>query len=195
MDQLLVMYTCDDYNYEHKDEFYEYTGSYDAALTAEKLVVWEWPGSDRAKRILDYGSWIGENVNVRSNTFSDNGFLVEGICADYAYRDEAGREWGYVTITYTYSSWKKSSYIGDKSASMKAWVCLSDPQNSNIASFFPAPAPTEWVPNGSAEFTSKHSITILIPIIILLIILLFAVAFAIVVRVKVFRKRKEAGGR
>jgi len=58
MDQLLVLYTREDFEAEHMNEFYTYTGSYNASLTAEKLVVWEWPGSDRAKCIIDYDSFI-----------------------------------------------------------------------------------------------------------------------------------------
>ncbi|MDR2854536.1 MAG: hypothetical protein LBV40_00015 [Methanomicrobiales archaeon] len=80
MDELLMIYDPSDFELENKDTFYPYTGSYDAVLSANKLVLWEWPGSDREKRVI-------ENKDTISN------------CADvlYAYKDEEGREWGKTT--------------------------------------------------------------------------------------------------
>jgi len=54
-----------------------YTGSYDAVLSANKLILWEWPGSDREKRIIENNETISKLANVV-----------------YAYKDKDGREWG-----------------------------------------------------------------------------------------------------
>ena len=111
MDELLLLYEQQDFEEQNKDKFYPYTGGYDAISSAQLLVEWQWPGSDREKRII---------------TNEDTIFH----CADipYAYRDPDGREWG------------KLAYTG-------GWVCLSDPQNSEIPAFHPAPPPAKWSPD------------------------------------------------
>jgi len=77
MDELLIIYDPRDFEWENKDNFYTYTGSYDAVLSANKLVLWEWPGSDREKRIIENNETISKLANVV-----------------YAYKDKDGREWG-----------------------------------------------------------------------------------------------------
>lgn len=130
MEHLLVVYIRDDFNKEYHDEFYTYTGGYDTVLSAERLVLWQWPGSDREKRVID-----------------DESFLIKDISADYAYIDEQGREWGYVNIRYTYTYWT-DGWTQD----MQTWICLDDPSNSKIPSFIPAPKPVEWSPDGVYEW-------------------------------------------
>lgn len=75
MDDLLVIYQTEDFERENSDSFYTYTGSYDAVLAARRLVDWQWPGSDREKRIINDN--IQRYADVR-----------------YAYMDEEGRECG-----------------------------------------------------------------------------------------------------
>jgi len=149
MDQLLVMYIRDDFAEEYREEFYTYSGNYDAALAADKLVLWEWPGSDRAKRILDYGSYddrdsfYGRQARLYKNADTDIGLRITDISANYAYKDKDGREWGYVDISYTYIPLEDGIERFD-TGGVREWICLSDPENSDIPAFNPAPTPTKW---------------------------------------------------
>jgi len=77
MDELLIMYDHSDFEWENQRNFYQYTGRYDAVLKATKLVLWEWPGSDRERRIIEDKNTISKLANVL-----------------YAYQDKDGREWG-----------------------------------------------------------------------------------------------------
>ncbi|MDR2854534.1 MAG: hypothetical protein LBV40_00005 [Methanomicrobiales archaeon] len=108
MDELLMIYDSLDFEQEQKDNFYPYTGSYDVVLSAEKLVEWQWPGSDREKRIIENKDTISKYADVL-----------------YAYKDEQGREWG------------KTSYT-------ERWICLSEPENNKIPTFYQAPEPIKW---------------------------------------------------
>lgn len=119
MDELLMLYECQDFNEENKDAFYTYNGGYDKVVKAERLVLWQWPGCDREKRVID-AEW----------------FDPASISALQAYKDKDGREWGYVLINY-----------------IEAWICLSDPENSKIPAFHPAPKPVKWSPDKVIEWT------------------------------------------
>jgi hypothetical protein len=174
MDQLLVAYVRIDFADEHIDEFYTYTGSYDAALTAEKLVLWEWPGSDSEKRILDYYTYI-MNYDFH-NPEANRDFVIKDISADYAYKDKQGREWGYVNIIYTYTSWNDG-----RTANLQEWICLSDPENSDISAFNPAPEPTKWQPPEKS---------LVGPLLIVLAVALIAVT---AVLIKVYWKPGKSG--
>ena len=77
MDELLLLYEREDFEEEHYAELYEYTGSYGAVLSAKKLVLWQWPGSDREKIIIE----DKEDIINYANVF-------------FAYKDKEGREWG-----------------------------------------------------------------------------------------------------
>ena len=127
MDQLMVVYIPADFEAENKDKFYTYTGNYDAIFAADRLVLWQWPGSDREKRVFDNERLDNESINVL-----------------HAYKDKDAREWGYVSIEYKYS---------DHTWSMESWICLTDPDNSQIPSFNPAPKPAEWSLGGIYEWT------------------------------------------
>ena len=70
---------------------------------------------------------------------------------------------------------------------MKGWICLSDPQNTDIPSFNPAPAPAKWASGDNTFWTLRGNLGILI----LIVILLFAVAAGTVVLIRLFRKRKN----
>ena len=134
MEYLRVMYVDEDFNNEHIDEFYTYTGSYNAVLNAKKLVIWKWPGSDREKLIVDTGE-----------------FTINTDSARYAYKDKEGREWGYVEIKYSssYAGWYGGRGVYQNEY---AWICLSDPENSGISAFSPAPKPSKWSPDGALEW-------------------------------------------
>jgi len=117
MDHLLVVYIREDFNNEYRDDFYKYTGNFDAVKSAKRLVLWQWPGADREKRVLDI-----------------DGFILTDEQVLHAYKDKQGREWGYVGI--------RSNYYD-----RYEWICLSDPENSRIPAFHPAPKPMGWSPD------------------------------------------------
>lgn len=77
MDDLLMPYSGEDFYNDNRDSFYTYTGNYDAILSANTVVGWHWPGSDRENRIYDSRKTIAAFADV-----------------DCAYMDEDGREWG-----------------------------------------------------------------------------------------------------
>ena len=80
MNELLLMYDPSDFERENQSNFYPYTGSYDAVLSANKLVLWEWPGSDRERRVIENKETISKFTHVL-----------------YAYKDRDRREWGKTT--------------------------------------------------------------------------------------------------
>lgn len=129
MEYLRVLYIAADFNNEHIGEFYQYSGSYAAAENAKKLVVWQWPGSDREKIVIE------------------DDFALRADSAIYAYKDGEGRQWVYLEIEYgtSYVSWYQG-YSGMWSE--YGWICVSDPENSGIPAFNPAPEPAVWVPRG-----------------------------------------------
>lgn len=132
MDYLLAVYAPDDFRNEHEDDFYTYTGGYDAIFAAERLVLWQWPGSDREKRVFD-----------------DSRFILNDVESLRAYKDKEGREWGYVRIEYKYEHEVYARQI-------ESWICLSEPANSNIPSFYPSPEPVKWSPDGIYEWTHTN---------------------------------------
>jgi len=128
MDDLLMIYDRRHFEEENKNNFYTYTGSYDAILSAKRLVQWQWPGSDREKMV-----WDGENK--------------EGFSILYAYKDEEGREWGKAKFKERYT-WQGTKFWRD----VEWWICLSDPENSSsIPAFNPTPEPQKWSPENSPQ--------------------------------------------
>jgi len=84
MNQVLVAYSLYDFIDENRNKFYTYTGNYDAVLSADKLVIWQWPGSDREKKVVDNPSYY---ANYHSSYMSK-----------YTYKDSEGREWAYAYL-------------------------------------------------------------------------------------------------
>ena len=80
MDDLLQIYQRLDFETDNEKSFYHYTGGYDTVLSAKKLVEWEWPGSDREKRIIE--------VDDRVHNIQSYADVI------FAYKDAEGREWG-----------------------------------------------------------------------------------------------------
>jgi len=117
MDEVFLIFEREDFEKIHKQEFYEYTGSYDAVLSASRLVLWQWPGSDREKIIID---------DKGASKISSFAYV------HYAYRDSEGREWGKTRED--------------------SWICLSDPDNSNIPAFYPAPDAKKWSPGRNNDW-------------------------------------------
>ena len=54
---------------------------------------------------------------------------IDSFLVTHAFMDQDGREWGFVSYQF---------------GGRNTWVCLSDPLNSDIPAFSPAPAPSKW---------------------------------------------------
>ena len=107
MNQLLFRYDSRSFIEEHRDEFYPYTGSYEALREAERVIVWSWPGSGKVNGIVEE-----ERFN--------------NISIFFAYKDSQEREWGFI----------KNFQHGNRMYS-SVWVCISDPANDAIPAFNP----------------------------------------------------------
>ncbi|MDR2712259.1 MAG: hypothetical protein LBB91_03990 [Clostridiales bacterium] len=118
MDQLLMIYESQDFEKENINAFQNYTGSLEAIYSAQRVVLWQWPGSDREKRVFEMERYKKNNLS-----------------ASYAYQDYEGRLWVLLLDM--------------------GWVCLSDPENSNIPAFNPAPKPIKWSPKGRNKWESN----------------------------------------
>jgi len=153
MDQMLVLYDYVAFEEDHQAELYTYSGDYAEIKKTGAAVAWPWPGADAPL-------WTIENLDTTN------------FSVTYAYKDEEGREWGFVSYIY---------------GSRNIWVCLSDPMNSDIPAFNPAPPPTPWVSDTvhtdieKLENPSSANLT-------LIIILVAALVIGTVVLIKVFWK-------
>jgi|GEM_PF-907677 len=135
MENLRMLYTKDDFEREHRSEFYTYISFKNTELFEKEFVLWQWPGSDRPKQIL------GDNYY----------FTIIDISVIHAYKDKDGREWGYVHILV--GNWFFRGYYFDPNG----WVCLSDPQNPDIPAFFPAPEPIKWSPGIDPDWRPAYT--------------------------------------
>jgi len=111
MDQLLVLYDYVAFQEDHIGQFYPYEGDYDEVKSASAVIVWPWPGAETPL-------WVAEDLDV-------DYFFVS-----YAYRDERGDEWGFISYLFGHRN---------------IWINLSDPMNSDIDPFNPMPPPRPWV--------------------------------------------------
>lgn len=157
MDQLLVLYDYIAFEEDHQGEFYQYKGDYDEIKKEGAAVAWPWPGSDAPL-------WTVESLDTTN-------FRVS-----HAYKDDMGREWGFVTYLY---------------GSRNIWVCLSDPLNQDIPVFNPAPEPRIWVSDTSHSDVGKLESDLSVPVVI--IILVMALVVGTVVLIKVFWKPNQTG--
>ena len=82
-----------------------WNSAYDHALEGvEKIVLWQYPGSDRMMRTID-AEWFRHSERGLGEYF------------DTCYTDGQGRFWVYVVYAY---------------GRQMAWACLSDPENESI---------------------------------------------------------------
>ena len=140
MNQLLVMYDRKDFIADHQNEFYNYTGVFDRWLVVDKIVTWQWPGSDYSKTTYNF---------AEGNGYYD-GIEVKNINIHYAYKDTEGREWGYAAIEAIINVSIGHGALGKSLHTLDTWICLDDLTNeSNIPAFNPAPEPKKWLPNGT----------------------------------------------
>lgn len=121
MDQLMLEYDDISFTEEHKNEFYPYTGDYEALKKVKEVVPWSWPGA--GTKVENFRGFIVFSFNIE---FSD------------VYKDEQGRKWGKMTIpqTHPYLYSDRDQVI---------WICISDPENNQIPAFNP-PRKIKWKP-------------------------------------------------
>lgn len=75
--------------------------------------------------------WPGSGKNTRIDEPTD---VPASLVKSNTYKDEQGREWIFMSSYY---------YEG--------WICISDPTNTNIPAFNPAPEPMKWGPEGTQQ--------------------------------------------
>jgi len=136
MDDLLLYYDRKDFEDEHKDEFYDYTGDFEVLWTSEEFYIWRWPGSDRAIYKYEVDEYAGLDESA--------------IHPKYAYMDENGREWVYIRI------WDGFVASLSRYGSADGWVCMSDPSNNDIPAFNPAPESRKWTPGREVDWKSDY---------------------------------------
>jgi len=175
MDQLLVVYDYISFEEDFGHEFYDFDGSPDAMLAVDEIVFWTWPGSG-------VNSILGQPYKERSfddyfdrqsesGAFPDQGIDMSELIP-YAYRDEAGREWVFLSRILKYHG--------------KTWVCLSDPSNADIPMFNPAPEPRGWQPDKTHTEPPGS-----LPLPIITIVLVAALVGATALLIWVFRKKSK----
>ena len=128
MDQLVLVYDNISFDEEHGNEFYVCSGDYAALFEVDELVFWRWPGSGEIAMVHD-------DPADRSREPARS-----WLAPTSAYMDSEGREWGKIPYFY---------------ASRYMWVCLSDPGNSDIPVFNPAPIPELYPPADPGELSTQ----------------------------------------
>ena len=156
-DLLLVLYDYVAFDEDHVKDFYIYKGDYAALKKTKSAIAWPWPGADSSL-------WTIEDIDTAN-------FWVL-----HAYKDEQGREWGFVTYLY---------------GSANIWFCLSDPLNKDIPAFNPAPKPTKWESDTKHNDIGKTEN----PTLVLIIILVAALVIGTIILIKVFWKPNKTGGK
>ncbi|MDR2711809.1 MAG: hypothetical protein LBB91_01695 [Clostridiales bacterium] len=146
--QLLVLYDYVAFEEDHPADFYPYEGDYAGIKNTGSALAWPWPGADSPL-------WTIEDIDLTS-------FRVL-----YAYKDEQGREWGFVTYLYN---------------SPNIWFCLSEPLNRDIPAFNPAPAPTVWESETAHNDIGKNGNSALL----LIVILVAALVIGTIILIRVF---------
>ena len=137
MDELLLIYTIEDFMRENEDEFYIYTGSLSSLSQMRSIVFWAWPGSDRERIVAE----LSRNPQKREEGKSR--IVLESEEDILAYEDDGGRVWLYIEVEYYYKSWRSDIILSHR---YFEWVCLTEPGNPGIPAFNPAPDPVKWVP-------------------------------------------------
>ncbi|MCL2671735.1 MAG: hypothetical protein FWF10_06835 [Clostridiales bacterium] len=109
--QMLVLYDYVAFAEEHPGEFYLYDGDFAEIKNGKAAIAWPWPGAEDSL-------WTYEDLDT------------EYFFISYAYMDDNGNEWGFITYLY---------------GGRNIWVCLSDPLNPDLPALHPALEPSVWV--------------------------------------------------
>ena len=150
LDQMLVLYDYVAFEEEHSEELYSYSGTFTQIKETRAAVAWAWPGSGNPL-------WTYEDFNT------------ENLRVSYTYRDNEGREWGFIT------------YLN---GGRNIWICLSEPLNRDMPAFNPAPEPMPWVSDTVHTDIEKTGAS---PI-VLIVVLIAALVIGTAVLIKVFWK-------
>ena len=160
MDDLLLKYDYISFEEDYRDEFYSYSGAYDALQEIPDLIFYTWPGSGEISRILE-AQW-------RNSSEHEKNFL-EGNKT--AYKDSEGREW--VFIPYLFGR-------------INGWICLSDPLNKDIPAFNAEPQPELWQP-GEEHLEPQGGLSL--PTIVIILVAALVIITAVLIRVFWKKKR------
>ena len=162
LDEMLVLYDYVAFEEDHFNEIYYYNGDYNEIQENRSAIAWPWPGADAPL-------WTFEDLDMNS------------FRASYAYKDNEGREWGFVTYLF---------------GSRNVWFCLSDPLNRDMPVFNPAPEPSVWESETvhidirqQIDTQEKESLMLLI-----IIVLIVALVIGTAVLIKVFLKKDKTAG-
>jgi len=158
LDQMFVLYDYIAFEEEHLGEFYPYAGDYAEIKDTRSAIAWPWPGAD-------YYLLKFEDLDV------------ENLMVAYAYGDEDGREWGFVTYIF---------------GNRNIWICLSDPSNRDIPVFNPTPEPTPWVSETMHIDIKQSTLKNEFPTLFVITALVVVLAAATAVLIKVFWKPNKA---
>jgi hypothetical protein len=168
MDQLLLAYDFISFEEEYGHEFYDFDGSPDALIEAEKIVFWTWPGAGVFTRVL--GPPQKERI---FDTYFDSGSeQIKREILPHAYMDSEGREWVFISDYMKYDS--------------NVWVCLSNPSNTDIPVFNAEPEPTLW--KSDVVYPAPEPQAGL-PLLTFIIILVAALVVITAVLIRVFWKK------
>ena len=161
LDQMLVLYDYIAFAEDHPDELYYYDGGFKKIMKTRSAIAWPWPGADAPL-------WTLEDIDMERFTIL------------YAYKDEEGREWGFVPYTYGRGN---------------LWVCLSDPLNPNLPASGPTPEPSVWVSETPhidiKQNTQQEEFPVQqeeFPVMIIIIVLVAALVAGTAVLIRVFWK-------
>jgi len=159
MEQLLLVYDYISFAEEHQGEFYPYTGDYTELKKAEKIFFWTYPYSGVSDELSD----------IDMERFDEN------FAIDHVYKDEQGKEWGFVSWYY---------YI------RQMWVCLSDPSNPDI------PAKTTSPPTSDSQHDGETiSPETVVPTFLVVTVIMVAVLVAgTAILIRIFWKPKNSPG-
>ena len=112
MDNLHTIYDSREFFNEHEDEFISRPFDISDLDLDGDLVMWSWPGSGKVSGTYDTLHLFGNETNMN--------------IGEIVYIDKFEREWGYMAYFYGFRD---------------VWICITEPSNSNILAFNPAPAP------------------------------------------------------
>lgn len=148
MDDLLHVYDYSSFAEEHQSAFYAYEDSYDSLDTGADIVIWSWPGSGTTQGTLEALS--GEDL--------------ADFSISHAYKDEVGREWGFIGYWHGYRN---------------MWICISDPGNYDIPAFNPPPQPELWPPSEVPAVQNGLST----PLLIIILVIVLVIGTAVMIRI------------
>ncbi|MCL2158176.1 MAG: hypothetical protein FWH48_02080 [Oscillospiraceae bacterium] len=168
LSQLLLIYDSRAFIQDHNEELEPYNGDYQELLTAGQIVFWKYPGSGIIMFIMQEN--IEEFIGYYIEMSKDENY---GPYISYVYTDEQGRDWGF-------SGWGGWG-------SNNSWICLSDPENSEIPAFTEN-ATTSFLE--SAENNSPKTGISMIWVAAILVALLVAITGILI---RIFWKPNKAG--